>query len=258
MKIAVLVAGMMLASPVYAQSAYDGTWKVDVSSAKLSTKPDVWMIKDGTYSCSTCTPAVKTPADGKVHPVSGHDYYDAMSVTVVDSATIHYVYMRGGKTVTDSTDTIGTGGSTINSKWSTSDNAKGETVTGKGVMKRVAAGPAGAHATSGGWIRTNDVQLSDKVLSLTLKMVGNELTMMQPTGETYTAKIGGPKVPLIGDPAKTMVAVTKTGNTLIETDYRNGKAVNRFTMTPMANGTMHFVATDLKLNATSEFTGKKI
>lgn len=258
MKIAIFAASLALAGPTFAQSAYDGTWKVDVSTAKLSTKPDVWMIKDGIYTCSSCVPVVKTQADGKVHPVAGHDYFDAMSVTVASPSTVRYVYLRGGKTMTQSTDTIGTDPAMLNTQWSSTDNAKGETVTGKGVMKRVAAGPAGAHATSGSWIRTKDVQLSDQVLTLKLKKTGNTLMMVQPTGETYTATIGGPKVPLKGDPANTMVAVTQSGKTLIETDYRNGTAVSRFSMMPMPDGTMHFVSTDLKQNATSEFTGKRI
>ena len=230
---------------------------MDVASAKLSTKPDTWSIKDGVYNCSTCVPAVKTMADGKVHAVPGHDYFDAMSVTVVDPTKVRYTYMRGGKTVTDSSDTIGPDGASLTSEWTTTDNAKGETVTGKGVMKRVGASPAGEHATSGSWIRTNDVQLSDQVLTLTLRVDGERLTMVQPTGETYSAAFGGPKVPLRGDSAGTMVAVKRAGDGLVETDYRRGKAVSRFAMMPLSPGRMRFVSTDLQTNSTSEFIGVK-
>ena len=157
----------------------------------------------------------------------------------------------------DSIDTLAPDGRTMSTSWTTTDNAKGETITGKGVMARTSPAPMGAHATSGGWRRTNDAQLSDQVLTLMLKMDGNALTMTQPTGETYTAVVGGAMVPLQGDTANTMVKVTRGGPmTLVETDYRGGKPVSRFTMIAQPGGkTMKFIGTDLKANATSEFTG---
>ena len=84
-------AALMIATPALAEGPFDGTWKVDVASAKLSTKPDLWLIKNGVYTCSTCIPMIKTPADGKPHAVPGHDYFDTMTVTVVDPTSVHYV-----------------------------------------------------------------------------------------------------------------------------------------------------------------------
>lgn len=256
-KLLAAVATVATAMPALAQSPFDGTWKADVASAELSTKPESWAIRNGVYSCTTCTPAVRIPADGKVHAVPGHDYFDAMSVTVVDPTRVRYVYQRGGKTVTDSSDTINPGNATLTSEWTSTNNANGDPVSGHGIMKRVGAMPAGAHATSGNWIRTKDVQLSDKVLTLTLKMTGDSLTMTQPTGETYTARIGGPQVPLTGDPAGTTVSVRRVGKAIVETDYRRGKPVNRFTMEPMPDGRMRFTATDLKTDTTNSFFGTR-
>jgi hypothetical protein len=254
---AVPVTALFGAAPAWAADPFDGTWKVDVSSAKLSPKPDVWMIKDGVYSCSTCTPAVKVPADGKPHAVPGHDYYDMMAVSIVDPHTVSYRYMRDGKLVTESTDTASADGKSLTSSWKSDDNPKHEMIAGKGVMARVAPGPSGSHAVSGSWRRTNDVELSDQVVTIMLNKVGDVLTMKQPTGETYTATIGGAMAPIEGDPAGTMVKLTREGaNTVVETDYRKGKPVSRFAMTPMPGGkTMGFVSTDLLTNATSRFTG---
>lgn len=253
---AIAAASPAAASPAPAQSPFDGTWKLDVSSAKLSAKPSVWMIKDGVYTCSSCTPRIRVPADGKPHPVAGQDYWDTLSVQVVDPKTVHYVYARAGKTVTDATETLGAGGNTLTNSWTDYDNAKGEALPGKGVMTRAAAAPAGAHANSGGWRRTNDFQLSDQAMTLTLKRTGNRLTMVSPTGESYTATIGGAMAPIKGDHANTMVAVRQGGpGTLVETDYRKGKPVSRTTMTPMPGGkTMKIVNTDLIANRTNEFT----
>ncbi|WP_174279711.1 hypothetical protein [Sphingomonas bacterium] len=71
------------ATPSLAQtSPFDGTWQGDLASAKLPAKPDVFSVADGVFRCSTCTPPVTTPADGRFHAVPSHDYFDEMSVTV--------------------------------------------------------------------------------------------------------------------------------------------------------------------------------
>ena len=48
-----------------ATGAIDGTWKADLSSVQIDAKPDVLLLKDGTFSCSTCTPPLTLPADGR-------------------------------------------------------------------------------------------------------------------------------------------------------------------------------------------------
>ena len=47
-----------------AQSAFDGTWKVDLSKVQMPKKPDVLVLKDGVYQCKTCVPAMTVKADG--------------------------------------------------------------------------------------------------------------------------------------------------------------------------------------------------
>ena len=49
-----------------AQSAFDGTWKLGVSNAQFSKKPDVFLLQDGTYQCKTCVPPSKVKADGGI------------------------------------------------------------------------------------------------------------------------------------------------------------------------------------------------
>ena len=63
-----------LLTPVLAmaQSVFDGTWKIDLNKAQLSTKPDVYLLQDGMYHCKTCVPAVDIKADGQDQKVSGH------------------------------------------------------------------------------------------------------------------------------------------------------------------------------------------
>ena len=37
---------------VLAQSGIDGTWRIDLSKTQLDSKPRVYELKDGMYSCS--------------------------------------------------------------------------------------------------------------------------------------------------------------------------------------------------------------
>src|SRR5688572_5466380 len=64
-------------------SALTGTWKTDRDSVKFEGKPDEYLLKDGTYSCSTCIPPLTAPADGQFHPVKDRPYYDSLSVKAV-------------------------------------------------------------------------------------------------------------------------------------------------------------------------------
>ena len=63
-----------------AQSAFDGTWKFELSTAQFPKKPDVYLLQDGMYSCKTSVP----PADGQDQKVSAYPYFDTISVKIVD------------------------------------------------------------------------------------------------------------------------------------------------------------------------------
>ncbi len=55
--------------PALSQSAFDGTWKFNTSGSQPSSKPDVYLLQNGTYSCKTCLFPCELKADGKAHPV---------------------------------------------------------------------------------------------------------------------------------------------------------------------------------------------
>jgi hypothetical protein len=81
-----LISGVLLALllplQVMAQSAFGGTWKVDINQVKSSDKPIIITLKNGEYSCN-CTPPIKIKADGADHAVTGHPRYDTDSVKYV-------------------------------------------------------------------------------------------------------------------------------------------------------------------------------
>ena len=244
--------------PAFAASPLDGTWKADMASAKLAQRPDSWSLKDGVYECTTCTPPYKVLADGKPHPVAGKDYWDALAVEVVDANTLKTTTYRKGEATETATRTVSADGSMITFTGTTSDNANGKEVTSTSVSKRVSPAPAGAHATSGSWQHTNDgAKIADEYLTLTLAMSGNTVDFSMPTGERYSAKLGGPRVPVVGDKANTMVALKRDGAGFTETDYVGGKPVMTSTYLPVDATTARMKTLNLRNGSVDEYVLKK-
>ncbi len=132
-----------------AQSAFDGTWKIDLNKAEFPKKPDVYLLQNGTYQCKTCVPPIEVKADGEDHPVSGHPYYDSVAIKVINDHEIEETDKKGGKVVASSTSKVSSDGNTLMFTFSDSSNTNGDPVTGKGEETRVAKGPAGSNANIG-------------------------------------------------------------------------------------------------------------
>ena len=242
-----------------AQSVFDGTWKVDMSTAKFPEKPDVYLLQNGMYQCKTCVPAVDVKADGQDHEVSGHPYYDMVNIKVVDDRTIEETDKKNGKLVATSKTRVSADGNTMMFEFTDSSATNADPVTGKGSETRVAKGPAGSHGISGSWKMAKLDSVSDNGLSITYKMSGDSLSMNTPTGQSYTAKLDGTEAPYKGDPGTTSVSVRKTGaNTMEETDKRDGKVISVERLTVSADGkTMRIVADDKLHGTQSEVTATK-
>jgi len=242
------------AVPVSAASI-DGTWKADIKSAKMPTKPEVYLLKAGTFTCSTCVPKIVVSADGNFHPVSGHPYFDEMSVAEVDQHTVKQETRKAGKLIFTETDALSPDGKSFVVTFTDTSGSNGTPVTGRAVMKRVGAAPAGAHAYSGSWIRTNDAQFSDSGLTFMFSSVGDSISFKAPTGSAFTAKLNGPKSPVTGDPGWTAVTLKGRPNWIVETDYRGDKAIAIQMMTPSADGkTMKVRSRDLLHATTMSYT----
>ena len=233
-----LIAAMVIVAPapVLAQSAFDGTWKGDVASAQLPTKPWVRSLKDGVYSCECDTP-LSVKADGKFHPVTGQSYFDEMRITIVDNRTLKTESRKGGKLVFEGTDTISADG--MANDWSNADysNPNGQTLRFKGRDKRAGALPAkGLHMVNGGWVATVDGYEADSAaLTFTFKSVPGGMSLTTATGQSFTAMFGGPAVTMQGDPGNTQIALRKISDTSFEeTDSRDGKvrSVTTYVVSP--------------------------
>ncbi|MGB8771628.1 MAG: hypothetical protein WCC92_18595 [Candidatus Korobacteraceae bacterium] len=252
---------MLLLMPIVAsaQSAFDGTWKINLSDAQFSKKPDVYLLQNDMYECKTCVPPINVKADGQDQKVTGHPYYDSVAIKVVNDHEIEETDKKNGKTVTTSTMTVSPDGNTLMFSFDDSSNTSAQPVTGKGEATRVAKGPAGANAISGSWRTTKFETISDNGLMWTYKVSGDELTMTAPTGQSYTAKLNGSEAPFKGDPGTTSVSVKMMGkSTLEETDYRDGKPITMMKMVLAPDGKTMKIKVDDKLRGTkSEFMATK-
>jgi type II secretory pathway pseudopilin PulG len=243
------------AAPAAAGAAtIDGTWKTDMSTLQLDAKPDQYLLKDGKFSCSTCTPPFTLAADGAMHAVD-RPYADHMSVKVDDDHNVTRTNQKGGKTTGTSKYSVSADGNTLTVSFNDTSGTK--PVTGSYTESRAAPAPAGAHAISGSWKQQNYASVSDEGLTVTFKLDGDTLHMSAPTGQTYDAKIGGPDVPIKGDIGGTMAAVTKNGDAIVETDKRGGKVISVTTMTPGADGKLHVVNEDKLGGSTAKFDMNK-
>lgn len=252
----VTLGSVMLSTLATGQSGFDGTWKIDVNKVDFSKKPDVYLLQNGIYDCKTCTPPYRIKADGSDQPVTGHPHYDAVAIKVVNDHEIEKTTKKDGKVVGTVTSTVSADDKTMTFKYSDSSGTNGgPPVTGEAEAVRVAKGPAGSNAISGSWRTTKQKSLSDNAIVLTYKVNGDELTMTNLTGQSYTAKLDGADAPMKGDPGVTSVSVKMIGkNTLEETDKRAGKVIGVFKMQVAADGKSAKASyNDKESNETTDF-----
>src|SRR5260370_3876315 len=185
----VLLLALLAPVLAMAQSVFDGTWKVDMKTAQFPTKPDVYLLQNGMYHCKTCVPAIAIKADGQDQKVTGHPYFDTMNIKLVNDRTIEELDKKNGKTVAISKSWVSPDGNKMMFEFSDSSATSGDPVTGKGEATRVAKGPAGGPPISGSWRMAKMDSVSDNGLAFTYKVDGDSLTMSNPTGQTYTAKL---------------------------------------------------------------------
>ena len=214
---------LLIPAAAFAGSAFDGTWKTNLESFKVTGKPDVYLLVDGVYTCASCAPELKVPADGKDHAVSGHDYYDTAMVKVTGANSIEMSLKRSGKEVGHIMESVSADGGTLTDKFT--DYTGEQVVSGEVSSKRVAAGPAGSHAVSGSW-QSQSLSGNDAMVTMQLRMTADGL-QWSGNGQHYDAKFDGKQYPVVGDPGKTMVSLKKiSDDTIEETDYRQGKVMH--------------------------------
>ncbi len=252
-----LMAALSFPAISFAQSPFDGTWRVNMNESKISPKPVGFYLSQGWYHCTTCNPQFDVQADGQDHAVTGQSY-DTISVKEVDPNTIQITTKKGGNVDSESTRTVSANGKTLTVKVTSHPMNGGDPVITEVAATRVGLAPGGVQATSGNW-KIDKVKQSDNGLKTTYKMNGDELTMSEPTGETYTAKLDGSDAPVKGAYGYDTVSLKKiNARSIEETDKRGGDVIDVSTMTVSPDGKkMTIVDTNKKTDRTSTYVATK-
>ncbi len=250
---------LMLPAAVIAQSPFDGTWKLDPDTAQIQAKPEVYLLKDGRYDCSTCDPPLHLKADGNDQIISGEPCYDTVNVKVVDGLTVEETYKKNGAIVETLRMTVSSDGNTATMDWGGKCNEKADLVTIKRILTRVAPVPPGAHAISGSWRLIKRVQVSDNAFTGTLKLEGATFSFSDPAGQGYTAKLDGTENPMKGTLGNEVVSVRRISeDTIKETHKENGKVTEIVTYTVSADGKTMIITIENKVGgSTTKYNAEK-
>ena len=241
--------------PALPRSPFDGTWKIDLSKTVQPAKPDVYLLKEGKFQCPTCDPAISVKADGTDRQIAGSPCYDTVNIKVLSEWAIEETDKRKGKPVRTLRIEVSRNNDEANFNLTDMCNKNSDPVSARWLAKRVAEAPAGAHAVSGSWRTIKQESASENALLVTLRLVNNTFSFMDPTGQSYSAKLDGTYAPFAGGVDNTVVSVRQMGtNSIEETDLKDGKAFRRTVFTVAADGkTMNAAITDLVQNNTIRF-----
>lgn len=217
-----------------AGTAFDGIWKTNVDSFKVSGPPEAYEISQGMYRCTSCVPQIMVKADGTDQQVSGHDYYDSIAIKIVSDHAIETTRKKGGKIMGTDGASVSADGKMLTEEWVDYSGAK--PAKGTSSSKRLTAGPAGSNAVSGTWQQDQFSGASDSLVTVKYESAANGLKM-EWNGQTYDAKFDGKEYPTKNDPANTMVSLKRIdANTIEETDRRGGKVTDIIRTVASADG----------------------
>ncbi len=254
----ILLTLFITSLPALAQSAFDGTWRLNTNDAQVNVTQK-FLLKDGLYSCSACDPPIKDfKADGQPHKATGSPYYDAVTVREIDDHTVEFTSTKNGKPAGHSKLVV-----SEDNKKATRDeifiSESGQQNHETDVWKRTESGPPGANKISGAWQPEKIENASDSLRDTTYWVTKNGLAMHDGQGDSYDAKFDGKDYPYNGDPGTTSVSLKKIDdNTIEESDKRNGKVITIWRMTVDPDGrTMKLAIQDKIHDSTLSFTATK-
>jgi hypothetical protein len=218
-----------------AQSPFDGVWELDISASPPPTTHYDYLLNSGTFRCASCDPPFEIPADGRDHALTGDPCIETASVTVADAYTLEEIDKRNGKTVGTMRLSVSPDRTTAIQDWTENCNEKGDIVSGKDELTRIADGPQGSHAVSGSWKLSKRLSRSTNAQVITLRLTDEAFTFADPAGQKYTARLDGTEAKFEGGVSQVLVSVKRTArDTVEETDKRDGTIVRttRFVVSP--------------------------
>lgn len=256
---ALLIAASLSAAPAPApaESLLAGTWVADLGSQQ-GLPTDIYIVRDGIYSCESCVPPRRYPADGRLRAVPGAANVSE-AVTIVDSRTISTRIVQPDL-VRITRMRVARDGRTA--RYVSTDRRTGieAPLRTEYLARRASAGPAGAHAVSGTWQGIRYVSVPLQLRTTILTDGGGAFGYRTGTGYSYSAPYGGAFVPIQGPyGGSLLVSVQKARpDQVVEIRRRDGKDVQRRTYTVAPDGRrMEIATTDLATNTTFRITARR-
>jgi hypothetical protein len=182
------------AAHAHVERSFDGVWIADLET-QSGLASDVYVVKDGTYNCSTCETPRSYVADGKPHSVPGDPdvVSEAVSITGPQTMVTHIV----GPSL-DRTTTMTVAKDDQTATYVSLDRRPGISGVLRTVYlaRRTAPALMGEHSVSGTWQGVRYVEVPAEVRTTVLRLAGGKFTYSTPFGSSYTAPINGRYVAL--------------------------------------------------------------
>ncbi len=254
------VLGMLLLTipmSLFAQSAFNGIWRINDDKWQLDTKPDVYELKDGMFSCLSCVPKVSVKADGTDQKLTGNPEIDTESVKIVDPNTIEVIAKKDGRVTFQAMAKVSSDGKMLERHVDgyTTDGTKSSFST---ELARSGEAETGAHAISGSWI-PQKTGASDP-MTLTFVSTGDGLKFTGSDGEAYNIKFDGKDYPFKGGAGTAVVSVKRIDANTIEESYKAGDGtvlyVSRLSVSPDGKSLTQ-VGQDKRAGRTNTFVADK-
>lgn len=260
MKMAALVlagGALLSAAPAPRTMPLSGTWVADLDTQQ-GLPTDVYLLRDGTYSCESCIPRRRYPADGTLRAVSELPQVSE-SVRIVDARTISTQIVQRDLTRTTLM-RVARDGRTAT--YVSTDRRVGiqGTLRTEYLARRTASGPTGSHAASGTWQGVRYVSVPVQLRTIVLTDRGDLLSYRSGSGYSYAARYGGTFEALSGpyDGGVTVAVRRIDRHRVVETRRRGGNAVQIRTYTVSTDGrSMEIATTDLTTNSTFRATSRR-
>jgi hypothetical protein len=244
-------------SPARPDGPISGTWIADLGSQQ-GLPTDIYVVRDGIYSCESCEPRRRYPADGRLRAVPGAPG-TRESAAIVDKATLSTRIVQPDL---DRTTRMRVSRDGRTATYVSIDRRRG--VSGplrtEYLARRAAPGPEGSHAVSGTWKGVRYVSVPVQLRTTMLAERGDTLSYRSGSGYSYTARYGGPFVPIEGPyDGSLSVSVRRDGPfRVVETRRRGGRDVQVRSYVLAADGRrMEMATTDLATGTTFRVTARK-
>lgn len=253
-----IAAGVLLsAAPSSQNRPLTGTWVADLNTQQ-GLPTDIYLVRDGTYSCESCVPRRHYPADGRLRAIAGTPRL-LEAVQIVDARTISTRIVQPDL---DRTTLMRVARDGRTATYVSRDHRAGieGTLRTEYLARREAPGPAGSHAISGTWKGIRYVSVPLQLRTTTLTDHGDRLSYRTGSGYAYTARYGGAYEPVSGPyDASIAVAVRRIDPyRVVETRRRGSDIVQVRTYTVARNGRlMEIATTDPATNRTFRATSRR-